>query len=235
MPYCVNCGVELDNSADACALCATPVILPGTPTDRDNASKPYSDKIVLPASDRRRFVAFLISVIILIPNIVSGLTNFLIPRSGIWSVYVIATSVLLWVLFVQPFLWKKIHVYTQVVLDAFAVVLYMYVFYAVGNEKGWFYLVALPMVIVLEAQVLCVVWWLKHRPRDWPQITIVALAGVAVYGIFTDLIIHRFLDGSPVVGVSVIIAVSCLALIGFFIAVMKNRRLRAWLGRKFFL
>jgi hypothetical protein len=111
----------------------------------------------------------------------------------------------------------------------------MYVFYAVGNEKGWFYLVALPMVIVLEAQVLCVVWWLKHRPRDWPQITIVALAGVAVYGIFTDLIIHRLLDGSPVVGVSVIIAVSCLALIGFFIAVMKNRRLRAWLGRKFFL
>ena len=28
MSYCVNCGVELDNSAKKCALCATPVVNP---------------------------------------------------------------------------------------------------------------------------------------------------------------------------------------------------------------
>ena len=34
MSYCVNCGVELDQTAQVCPLCHTPVINPKQPVDR---------------------------------------------------------------------------------------------------------------------------------------------------------------------------------------------------------
>ena len=35
MSYCVNCGVELDATAERCPLCHTPVQNPRQPVDHD--------------------------------------------------------------------------------------------------------------------------------------------------------------------------------------------------------
>lgn len=236
MSYCVNCGVELDKSALKCALCGTPVINPSELGKFMQAPSPYPDKVVLPAGVRRRYIAFLLSMVVLIPNIVCGVINILFPSTGIWAVYVISTSTLAWVLFIHPFLWKKIHPYTIIASDAVAAAFYIYVFYAVvSEEKSWFFKVAMPLLLLLEAILLLTTYWLKKKKRDWPDITIVVLSEIIVYSIFSDLLLHLFITGSLAVSVSIIIALSCLALIGFFISVKNNRRLRAWLGRKFFI
>ncbi|HZK39173.1 MAG TPA: DUF6320 domain-containing protein [Clostridia bacterium] len=235
MSYCVNCGVELDKSAKKCALCQTPIINPMEYEASKPVFAPYPDKVVLPAGVRRRYVAFIISMVLLIPNIVCGIINLLIPSSGIWAVYVIATSALVWVLFVQPFLWKKIPPYTLISIDAVAVALYIYVFYAIGNEKGWFYQIAMPMLLVLEAMLLAMVYWLRRKKRDWPDIVIAIFFGVGLYSVFADLLLHLFVEGRPIISFSLVVLACCVALIGFFIAVKRNQRFRAWLGRRFFI
>jgi len=235
MSYCVNCGVELDKSAKKCALCSAPVINPLELEHFITSPAPYPDKVVLPAGVRRRYVAFLLSMAVLIPNIVCGIINILFPATGHWAVYVISSSVLVWVLFIQPFLWKKAYPYTIIGIDTIAMGLYIYVFYAVGSEKGWFYEIAMPLLLILEAMLLFMVYWLKKKKRDWPLITIVLLAEISIYSVCVDLLLHVFLTGHLAISVSLIIIASCVALIGFFISVTNNRRLRAWLGRKFFI
>ena len=42
MSYCVNCGVELDDSAKKCALCSTPVINPNIQEKPDETPAPFS-------------------------------------------------------------------------------------------------------------------------------------------------------------------------------------------------
>lgn len=235
MSYCVNCGVELDESAKACALCQAPVINPMVDEAPKSISAPYPDKVVLPPGVRRRYAAFIVSMVVLIPNIVCGVINLLMPSTGIWSVYVIATSALAWVLFVQPFLWKKIPPYTLIAIDAVAVALYLYVFYAVGNEKGWFYQVAMPMVLILEAMLLFAVYWVKKKKRDWPDIVIAIFIGLGIYSVCVDFLLHIFIQGRFAISFSIVVLACCTALIGFFVAVKRNRRFRAWLSRKFFI
>lgn len=235
MSYCVNCGVELDKSAKRCALCQTPVINPMDYEASKSISAPYPDKVVLPIGVRRRYAAFITSMVLLIPNIVCGIINLLIPSSGIWAVYVIASSALFWVLFVQPFLWKKVRPYTLIAIDAVAVALYIYVFYAVGNEKGWFYQVAMPLLLILEAILLAMVYWLRRKKRDWPDIVILILMALGLYSVCADFLLHMFVQDRLAISFSIVVLACCLALIGFFITVKKNRRLRAWLARRFFI
>lgn len=234
MSYCVNCGVELDKSAKKCVLCDTPVINPRE-TGEPAAVAPYPDKVVLPPAVRRRYIAFLISMCILIPNIVCVIINILFPRTGDWAVYVVSTSVLAWVLFVQPFFWKKQYPYTQISIDIAAAALYIYVFYAVGNEKGWFYSVAMPLLLILEGILLFMTFWLKRKKRDWPGIVIALLIDIGLFAVCADLLLHIYLMREFALTVSLIVIPSCAALVVFFFSVKKNKRLRAWLSRKFFV
>jgi hypothetical protein len=234
MSYCVNCGVELDKSAKKCALCQAPVINP-MDYDSSSASAPYPDKVVLPLGVRRRYAAFIVSMVVLIPNIVCAIINILFPATGFWAVYVVASSALFWVLFVQPVFWTKIYPYTLIAIDAVAVGLYIFVFYAVGNEKGWFYQLAMPLLLILETMLLISVYWMRKKKRDWPDVVIAILLQLGLYSVCVDYLLHMFMGASPIISFSIVVVACCGALIGFFIAVKKNHRLRAWLSRKFFV
>ena len=101
MSYCVNCGVELDDSAKKCALCDTPVI---NPAKAENISEktvsPFSGEVHIPKTVKARFLAALISLIMLVPNMACFLVNLLILPGNFWSAHIISTSFLIWVIFV---------------------------------------------------------------------------------------------------------------------------------------
>ena len=103
MSYCVNCGVELDESAKKCALCSTAVINPNIKQEDKQVPHPFSSEILVPESVKTRFVASVISVIILIPNIVCFFSNFAFFNETFWSLYVMSTSFLLWLVFLFSF------------------------------------------------------------------------------------------------------------------------------------
>ncbi|MGI6773339.1 MAG: DUF6320 domain-containing protein [Acutalibacteraceae bacterium] len=233
MSYCVNCGVELDSSAKKCALCATPVINSKAEI-KEPCPVPYPDKYMIPPKVRRRYASFLATVIMLIPNIICVLVNLLVPNSGKWSIFVVSTSALLWMIVFLPMLMKKTRPLLMLTVDAVALCLYVYVFYAVYKQQGWFMGLAFPLISGLYVLVGGMLLWLRVK-RDAIKVTINVFFCIAVYSMYADFFISRFYGFKNILGVSLIIASSCIALMLFFKFVEKNKRFRAWLTRKFFV
>ena len=98
MSYCVNCGVELDDSAKKCALCNTPVINPNIPVAEADTA-PFSQQAHIPNQIKAKFIAGVVSLVMLIPNIVCILINALWFTQSYWSIYIFATS--LWHIFIS--------------------------------------------------------------------------------------------------------------------------------------
>ena len=228
MSYCVNCGVELDASAKKCVLCNTPVYNPAKPVEK-NIPTPFSEKPMIPATVKNKFVALIISYIILIPNIVCVFINLFTSPENLWFVFVASTSLLLWVVFVFPFFTKKLHPYIMWAFDTVAVALYTFVFHAqnFGGDK-WYFGIALPIIGIVSLAVLCFIYW------DW-----------------TSKVLHLFIDFFVCLGVAalcfflndhlvkaevcLVACVCCLALVFFWLYANKSRKLRAWLANKVFV
>ncbi|MEG0979845.1 MAG: hypothetical protein RR911_04820 [Oscillospiraceae bacterium] len=234
MSYCVNCGVELDNSAKACALCDAPVLNPYVDDDEETIT-PYSDKVYIPASVSKRYIAFIITVILIIPNIVCSITNLIFPDTGIWAVYLNTTSLLCFILFILPFMFKKVSPYLLLLLDTISIMLYIYFFYSMFEERNWFLLIAVPLVVALGIIIACFLIWIYKKKRDWPFILINLLISISIFSVFTELLFHSYYHTEHILRFSLIIVVSCICLSIFFAFVEKNKTFRAWLSKRFFV
>ncbi|NCC87094.1 MAG: hypothetical protein EOM05_04415 [Clostridia bacterium] len=235
MSYCVNCGVELDKSAKSCALCDAPVVNPFIDENIEPTPAPYSDNIFIPSSASRRYLAFILSVILLIPNIVCSVTNLIIPEYGLWAIYVNATSLLCFIIFIFPFLFHKVYPYLILILDTVSVILYIYFFSAMYEQHNWFLLLALPIVVSLGFIIAFFLTWVRKKKRDWPYILIFILADIGIYSAITELLFHFYYKTDNIFQYSIIIIVSCVSLICFFLFVAKNKRFRTWLAKRLFV
>lgn len=234
MSYCVNCGVELDKSAKKCPLCSTPVINPNA----ENAEKvilPFPERVDIPESVNRRFTAFIITMVMLIPNIVCILVNIIFFKESQWALLVNSTSLLVWALFVLPFLWKKLRGWLTVIIDTAFVIGYAYVFYYLDDSTGWFQYCALPIIIILAFLVGFIIEWKRYFKPSWPALMITLMTELILASISSELILRNYLFSAPAVKVSLIISACCVTLIAFFIAVATNKRLQLWMGRRFFV
>jgi hypothetical protein len=234
MSYCVNCGVELDASAKKCVLCDTPVYNPQKEEKKDILA-PYSDVSVVPQSIKRKFTALIITYIFLIPNIVCIFINLFTSPENLWFIFVLSTSLLLWVVLVFPFLSRKLHPYMMWAFDTLAVALYVFVFHAksFGGDK-WYFGIALPIIGIVSLAVLCYIYWDRKRKHHWTS---------KVLHIFIDLVVCLgvaalcfFLGGHIVKAEGCLIAdVCCLALVFFWLYANKSQKVRAWLANKVFV
>lgn len=239
MSYCVNCGVELDKSAKKCALCGTRVINPNEPKkDVEEAPTPFSETPFIPAPLKRRFVAYIITVVMLIPNIVCTLVNAAFFRKGFWSFYVSATCLLLWVVFVFPFYTKKLRPYLMWAFDTFSVCAYVFFFFAMGHdsgEKSWYLSTALPIILSFSAVVLFYIFWCRRKKRHWVLKFMLITADAALISFAAGLILDVGYGLENAFPVGAIISVSCAVLVCFLAYCYRSRHMRAWLSKKFFV
>lgn len=234
MSYCVNCGVELDSTAEKCALCDTPVYNPLKNTAEETPT-PFAKTPVIPTNMKQKFAALVVSYIFLIPNIVCLLINIFIHSENLWFVYVLSSSLLCWIVFVFPFFTKKLHPYLMWAFDTVAVALYVFVFHAknLGGEK-WYFGIALPTVLIVSLCFVCYLYWHRKRKRHW-----------------TSKVLHLFIDMVVVLSVLcvclylanhiltfdifLVIDVCCLALVFFWLYANKSKKVRCWLSKKLFV
>lgn len=233
MSYCVNCGVELDKSAHKCALCDTPVYNPNLQV-RDK-SHPFSHTPDIPSGIKQRFIAIVISFIILIPNIVCMFINLFFLQGKLWFIYVAASSFLCWILFVFPFLTKKLRPYLMWGFDTLAVALYTLVFYFNDYSSAkWYFYLAVPIIAIISACVLCFIYWYRQRKHHWTS---------KVLHIFIDLVICLFVASLclflnnfiTACVITLITGTCCLALVFFWLYANRSKKVRAWLTKKLFV
>ena len=233
MSYCVNCGVELAESSIKCPLCDTPVINPNiiNPVSTPPA---FPENIVIPKSTNNRFNAIIFSILLLIPNIVCVITNLLLTPDLLWSIYVVSSSAIFWFLFVLPFIMKSNKKYLTIAIDALATALYIFVFYYYNSaQTGWFWQVAVPLDLGVFAGIaLLAAYFSKKRPLA--QSLIAVFSALTLLNIFICLVVNLYANVIIVTYITIILGISSLILLLFFIAVEKNNKLKEWLSRKFF-
>ena len=232
MSYCVNCGVELDLSAKKCALCSTPVVNPNIQLDGDK-KKPFADELVIPNAMQKKFVAFIITMIFLIPNIVLFFVNVFFLSEQRWSLYVFATSVLLWALTVLPFYMKKQNPYVLLAVDTVALFSYNLFFRLMGHESPMLFGCITGIILTVSLLTLVLILWLRTNKRHWSAVVIHILVDMVLSSFISGAIMSVFHINFLIVGI--IIALCSFSLLGFFIYCNRSRHMRAWLNRFFYV
>ncbi len=151
--YCIQCGVKLADSEKKCPLCGIRVYHPDLEQPKGEKLYPknrYPD-------DRSTLLAqAIVSVLFLLPMLVTPLCDIHFSGGITWSGYVIGALLLCYVVAVLPSWFKRPNPVIFVPCDFAAVALFLhYVNFMV--DGSWFWSFALPLVGTLCAIVTAVV------------------------------------------------------------------------------
>ncbi len=236
MSYCVNCGVELDDSAARCALCATPVI---NPNKKDNSEpvpeSPFAQVMHVPKQVKKRFVALVVSLVMLIPCIVCFLVNAFVFTGSFWSVYVVSTSFLAWIIFVLPFFINTHRAYFILAFNTVAVSLYVYLFYVMGKGLDqWYTRCALPIIIFNAFLVLVYLIWVRHKKRNSILKALVIFAEISVTCFVSGIILGAGTELPYVSEIGFTLSLCVAAVVAFLAYCYGSKSMRKWLSERLF-
>ena len=236
MSYCVNCGVELAESAKNCPLCSTEVINPNKKSDTVEQQTPFADDMHIPAGVKSRLAGLIITVIMLIPNIVCGLTNALIFKQSFWSLYVMSTSLLLWLVFVLPLFKKNKKTYFMWGADTLGAIFYGYFFFAMGqSDMNWFIKLYLPIILVISAVVLIYIMWVRKKKRHSILKALHIFSDFAVVSLAAGLLLMQIPALKTLAIIAFMAFVSFVVITGFFTYCYNSKSMRRYLSKKLFV
>lgn len=235
MSYCVHCGVELDATAKKCALCSTPVFEPGFVSSADNTEKPFSEDVHIPKNIQRKFISYVITMIMLIPCIVLFLVNVLFYRSEHWALYITASTLLVWVLFVFPFFTNKPKPYLMWAVDTVAVAAYSYFFFVMGREHTSFLLSIFTVIALLSVFSLIMIIWMRRKTHHWTAVLVHIFIDLFLFFLIAGFFVSFFTKNYDFFSVGLICALCAAAISGFFIYCNKSKRIRAWMNKAFYI
>lgn len=195
MSYCVNCGVELDSTAEACPLCQTPVRNPRQPVDR-NTPTPFPTERSEVSIPSMWELAVLVSVMLISVSICCGLLNLFLRTSHIWSLYVIGAAAVFWVFVVPPLLWRKLPLPVITLLDAVAIGLYVLLIAWELDGLDWYLHLALPATALLGFILLAQVVVFQNRQRSILSTMALVIASAAIFVAGLELLGDLYFHGS---------------------------------------
>lgn len=195
MSYCVNCGVELDGTAEFCPLCGTPVYNPRRPVDWDGPA-PFPVEPGEVPLESRRAAAVLLSAMLGSVAVCCGLLNLILLARHIWSLYVIGAVAMLWVFVVPPLVWRKLPLPVMTLLDAAAIGLYVLLIAWELDGLNWYLHLALPAVILLGVILLAQVLLLRKGRRSILSTMALIIASVAVFIAGLELLGDLYFHGT---------------------------------------
>ena len=193
MAYCVNCGVELEKSQQHCPLCGVEAVNPKEPYD-PTLPKPYSARIAqMQARVERRYAALIVSILMGLAAVVCVMANLVYEDTFTWSIYVVASLGLLWVLVLFPLVSAGLHPIAAVMLDVCVLLLYLYVINQTSGGEDWYSRLAMPQVLLYGILGLIdVVCWRSTHIYGWQRYGIAVMsAGLAMMGLETLLDLYN--------------------------------------------
>jgi peptidoglycan/LPS O-acetylase OafA/YrhL len=211
MSYCVNCGVELRDSERSCPLCNVPVSNPIKPwTEPRHLPYPRQvDRIIEKVN--RSFGVVLASLLLLIPAVITVITNLLTSGTIDWSAYVVGSCFLVYVFVLTPMQFKKPNVYLFIALDTIALLVFLQ-FINYINGYMWFWRLALPIVLIIASVALVIAALLRSKSTGSLIKAGVIFLDISILCIALNIVINAFLDKSLIPNWALYAAVPCIIL-----------------------
>lgn len=231
MSYCVNCGVELDSTAEACPLCHTPVYHPRQPIDRESPKPFPTERQEVPLAAKWE-LAVLISAMLASAAVCCGILNIFL-RAGLWSLYIIGAAVMLWIFLVPPLLRRGLSPVIQLLADVAAVSAYVgAIAWNLHGLGGWYLHIALPIILWLGAELLTVMLPLRRGRSILSTITII-IGAIGVFPVGVELFCDLYFRGVWQPGWSLVVLTIGVALMIPLIVVRRVPSLREEVRRRF--
>lgn len=231
MSYCVNCGVELDSTAEACPLCHTPVYHPRQPIDRESPKPFPTERQEVPLAAKWE-LAVLISSMLASAAVCCGILNIFL-RAGLWSLYIIGAAAMLWIFLVPPLLRRRLSPVIQLLADVAAVSAYVgAIAWNLHGLGGWYLHIALPVILWLGAELLTVMLPLRRGRSILSTITII-IGAIGVFPVGVELFCDLYFRGVWQPGWSLVVLTIGVALMIPLIVVRRVPSLREEVRRRF--
>jgi hypothetical protein len=175
MSYCVNCGVKLKESEKVCPLCNTKVINPNNL--KTEFIPAYSQNIEKTKKVNKKYLCFLITIILMGVTIITVLCNLIFTGNITWSIYVVASilflnSKLSFVLFKNKFFPLFIDLLTTETL--------IYVIAYLNNGLHWFYYLVCPFIFIIWIYIILCTFVLSKKKYNLLRRFSVAFSFISV-------------------------------------------------------
>lgn len=232
MSYCVNCGVELEESLKQCPLCFAEVVNPEKPYDKE-ARRPYSHRIDhITRRVDRHFTAIIATVVLLLIIGVCMMADEIYSEQIDWSLYIAVSLALCWVLLIFPMAFDRLHPIFYILADVAALASFLYAIEYLTGPGSWFDKVALPMIYMLGVvSALCATLIrakiLKglHRPA-W----VIGSVAISILGV--EALLDSFIDGQIVLDWSWFAAVPLITLALILTLIERKTQLKEAIFRR---
>ncbi|MGM0431777.1 MAG: DUF6320 domain-containing protein [Spirochaetota bacterium] len=197
MPYCVRCGVKLQDNADSCPLCGTPVWNPeaentgaeeGSKETPQNAPTSFGERrgeqLKQTIRYNRSLFVGVMTFFFIVSFLVTLLIDITIHQEITWSFYSTLSITALWVLLIFPILYRGTSRLTVLMYQAIIISIYLLLFdnHQGGVSWSWY-----PSLSLIALTLLMLVFRLK---RFLPLILefFLAYADIALFLFFMDLL-----------------------------------------------
>lgn len=231
MSYCVNCGVELDKTAKACALCNTPVLNPNQPVDF-HGRMPFPKEKGQVEDVKRKDMGILLTTVVLATAVTCGLLNAFVFTGPLWSLAVIGVCVLLWVILIPVAIFPRQHVYVSILFDGVAVAVYLYMLSFLAGSEAWLWGLGIPIVIFVTIIVELFTLVVRKLPRSFLTVGLYAFTAIGLLCSGLEILIDWYLGGSVALKWSAIVATVCIIIDIALITMLSLRRLRNAVRRR---
>lgn len=231
MSYCVNCGVELHETAKACPLCNTPVYNPNE-IKKAEAPTPYPTEKGQVEVVKRKDLGILLSTVMIATSVTCGLLNALVFTGPRWSLAVIGVCGIVWVIMIPLVIYIKQSIYVSFLYDGVAVAVYLYLLTLMMDRDDWFFGLGLPIVVLVTVLVEAFTFSVRKLPKSILTVSLYFFTTLALMCAGLEILIDRYLSGEISLAWSAVVVTVCVIVDIALITMLSLRRLRNAVRRR---
>ena len=222
MPYCSRCGVEVEPNKEKCPLCDTKI------QELEDEEIEYSSKYPEVAVDEeerpqrtskqiRKISWEIISIVLLMPLLITLSTNLIIDKTVTWALYPISSLILLWFLISMPLIFPK-KPYIVIPGEVIPLTLFLLVIdYLPNQQLDWYLTLALPTVALTLVIITTVVFGSIKAKNKGLNIAAFVLFAISAICLGLDVIIMSYINQQVTIGWSLFVITPGLLVGGFLL------------------
>lgn len=228
MSYCVECGVKLDESLHTCPLCCTPVINPNELYKKRNnqATTPFSVHTGEVEPICKKDVGIWLSIVFSSTAIACMILNIFMFQHNRWSVPVIGSCVILWILFCPRMFFPKIPFSLNLLISGLSIIFYEYSLTLLTKTDRWFFELSFPITLITLVLISIIGILFHFVSRSMLATILYLFIAVGILCLFVELCIDHYLGNSLRVFWSAIVFSVCSVISIALISIMSIKRLR---------
>jgi hypothetical protein len=197
MPFCINCGVELDTGVERCPLCA--YTMPDTAGSDSSEQYPVPalepDNKITSVKTRKIITIEIVSIIFAGLDIIVVGIDYMLNSSLTWSPYPLAAITGLWVYIVLILLIAK-RLYRTIVVSACVTIVMLAGIDFADGAFTWFLPLAIP-ISVSTFLLTYLSFLVFHYRKHFSLIIASVVAGAGIEGIIIDYFVSMFVGSEP--------------------------------------